>query len=134
MVAGQAIKTGPQTEAFDEGYDRIFGQRKPGRGRYRYDAEAGQVVSVDADWTDEERKAPHITEGIAYSNLTATDGTVLDSRRKHRDYMRAHGLSMASDFTNHWQKAEKERERVLSGEADTKERREIVGRLLHEAK
>lgn len=138
MVAGGPITTANAQEdrkAFEEGYERTFGKdKKPQRGRFRYDEALGKCVPIDADWTDRERKAPHITEGIAYSNLTATDGTVIDSRRKHREYMESHGLSMASDFKEHWKTAEKQREEVLSGRADRKERREMIGRALHESK
>lgn len=85
------------------------------RRRYRYDKELGEMVEIGADWTDAERKAPHLTEGVAYSNLTATDGTVLDTRKKHREYMKAHGLTMASDFTNYWEKKAKERADFFEG-------------------
>lgn len=133
MVAGQAIQTQAQTKEFDEGYERIFGkERQAGRGRYRYDADAGQVVAIDSDWTDTESRAQTPTEGIVYGNAQATDGADLSSRRKHRDYMKANGLSMAGDFKEHWQKKAKEREEVLSGRAGSKERREILGRTLHE--
>lgn len=136
MVAGKAIKTDAQSKEFDEGFDRIFGkERKPvEKGRFVYSQEAGQVVKVGSDWTDAERRAATPTEGITYANLRATDGTPIDSRTKHREYMRANGLSMASDFSEHWKKADKQRQEVLSGNADTRERRELIGRTLHDAK
>jgi hypothetical protein len=132
MVAGQAITTQAVTKDFEEGFERTFGERKLERGRFRYNPETGQCEPLGSDWTDTERKAKTVTEEVVYGKLQATDGTDLSSRRKHRDYMKANNLSLATDFKEHWKKAERERERVLSGEADTKERKEIIGRTLHE--
>jgi hypothetical protein len=135
MVAGQPIKTGAQTKEFDEGYERAFGKdRKPVRGRFIYDAVAGQVVEVGADWEERGRETGHKSEEEIYGSLTATDGSDISTRRRHREYMKANGLSLADDFKGHWEDAAKKREAVLSGEADRKERRELIGRVLHEAK
>lgn len=137
MVAGQPIQTQPQSKAWDEGFDRTFGERKAERGRfvYRRDPNSGEMraVRVDEDWNDAPRSTGDLGK-FQYNNLRATDGTDISSRTKRRDYMRAKGLADASDFTEHWQKKAKERESILSGEADTKERREIIGRALHEAR
>lgn len=136
MVAGQPIVTQAQSKEFDEGFDRIFGkERKPvEKGRFVYSQEAGQVVKVGSGWTDAEQRALTATEGITYRNARATDGTDISSRTKHRNYLKANNLSMASDFKEHWKKAEQHREAVQSGNADTRERREIIGRALHESK
>jgi hypothetical protein len=133
MVAGKPIKTGAQNDALDEGWGRTFqpAERRP--GKWVYD-EHGVAHEVGAEWTGEAPKAHWNTEGVVYSNLQATDGTPIDSRKKHREYMRANNLSMASDFTEHWKKAEKQREEIQSGRADSKERKEIIGRAFHEAR
>lgn len=132
MVAGQPIQTGAQTKAFDDGYDRIFGERRPQRGRWIWDEEAKQMVQVDAGWTDAEARAPVATEGVVYSNLRATDGTDVSSRAKREQYMKQKGLVATGDFTEHWRKADKARAAGESA-ADARERREIIGRALHEA-
>lgn len=135
MVAGKAITTNAQTKEFDEGYDRIFGERKPTpRGKFRWNPETKSMEQVGADWTDAEKRAPNSTEELVYGGLRATDGTPIDSRTKHREYMKANGLAMDSDFKEHRVKAAQRREEVLSGRADSKERREIIGRALHEAR
>lgn len=139
MVAGQPIQTGPQTAEFDEGYERTFGaDRKPIRGRWVYTdggmAIEGGPVDVKADWTDPGISTGHKSEAETYGEMKTMDGTDISTRRRHREYMHANGLSMASDFTEHWKTAEKKRAAVMSGDADTKERREIIGRALHEAR
>jgi hypothetical protein len=47
----------------------------------------------------------------------ATDGTDIGSRAKRRDYMRVNGLAEVSDFTEHWKKAEAERNSHTRGKA-----------------
>lgn len=96
MVAGQAIQTQAQSKEFDEGYERTFGKGTKERGRFVY--RDGQMVRVDADWTDAERRALTTTEGIEYSNAVTTDGVDISSRKKRRDYMAATGVTDASDF------------------------------------
>jgi hypothetical protein len=100
MVAGQPIATGAQTKEFDEGYERVFGKGTKERGRFVY--RDGQMVRVDGDWTDAERRAQTSTEGIEYSNAVTTDGVDISSRRKRRDYMTATGVTDSSDFSREY--------------------------------
>lgn len=37
-----------------------------------------------------------------YEGVKATDGTDIGSRRKHREYMKAHDLAPADDFSPSW--------------------------------
>jgi hypothetical protein len=141
MVAGKAITTKDMelTKAFEEGYEATFGKdRKPIRGRWVYTDGGkpipGGPVDVNADWTDTTRSTGHKSEEEIYGRTVATDGTDLSTRTRHREYMKANGLSMDSDFKEHWKTAAKQREAVLTGEADKKERREIIGRALHDAR
>jgi hypothetical protein len=69
-----------------------------------------------------------------YENTCATDGTDIGSRRKHRDYMKAKGLTIASDFTNTWAKAAEERTARGQGTSQTERKaiREEVGRALYQ--
>lgn len=39
-----------------------------------------------------------------YEGLTATDGTDISSRTKHREYMKKHGLTTMDDFQDYWAK------------------------------
>jgi len=70
-----------------------------------------------------------------YENTKATDGTDIGSRRKHREYMKQHGLTTIDEYgPGYWQSREKERQQIASGEADRKERREQIGRAAYEHK
>lgn len=45
-----------------------------------------------------------------YVNLPPEQGEQVDSRTKHREYMRRHGLTTMDDFADEWQRAEKARD------------------------
>jgi hypothetical protein len=44
------------------------------------------------------------------SPFVGTDGTVIDSKKKHREYMKRHNLTTVDDFKGTWDRAAKERE------------------------
>lgn len=73
-----------------------------------------------------------VLSGRFYENTAATDGTDIGSRKKHREYMKRNGLAMESDFRGEWQKAEKERQAIRTGEIDRKARREAVERAIYQ--
>jgi hypothetical protein len=126
-VAGQPIRTQAQTAEFDEGFDRIFGKdRKPTRGRFVY--RDGQAVNVDDDWTDAPARAGTVTEELVYGGIKATDGTDISSRKKHREYMKAHGLAMAGDYSDSY----RQREAASQDRQEEKKIRAQVDRDVHE--
>jgi hypothetical protein len=47
----------------------------------------------------------------------AHDGTIIDSRKKHREYMKRHNLTTADDFKDVWAQKTKEREEYFSGQS-----------------
>lgn len=122
-------------DSFRETHEQVFGDkpRSNRRSRTVYPPDGGEPYEVGEEW---EPTLPGLaltsTEGITYSNLKATDGTDISSRTKHRNYMKANGLAMMSDYTEYWKKAEKQREEKKSGRADSKQRKEIIGRALYE--
>lgn len=63
-----------------------------------------------------------------YAGLRSSDGTPIDTRTKHREYMRANGLTTIDDYPKHFERAAQERAKVFRGE-DTS-RREDVARAL----
>jgi hypothetical protein len=71
----------------------------------------------------------------AYSDkpFKAHDGTVIDSRKKHREYMKRHELTTIDDYTGTWQKAQSEREAFYKGEHQgvRRERKEDIARIIH---
>lgn len=50
----------------------------------------------------------------SYDGLRAPDGTDISSRSKHRDYMKATGLTTADDFKDTWAQAKVQRERAYT--------------------
>lgn len=86
------------------------------RRRYRQ-REDGSLVEITGDeplalpvdsgalWGDDE-----------YRNMRATDGTPIDTRTKHREYMRARGITTIDDYTNAFKKGEQERMMIQRGE------------------
>lgn len=126
MVAGQPIQTQAQTKEFDEGYERVFGaDRRPTRGRYVYID--GIAHRIDEDWTDTPRQPLRVD--ISYMDgLAAQDGSDISSKRKRREYMRAHGVTDASDYSDEFRNKEK----AAQKRSDAKARREAVARAYYQ--
>lgn len=49
-----------------------------------------------------------------YDGARAPDGTDISTRTKHREYMRATGLTTTDDFKDTWARAKQERERLYT--------------------
>lgn len=114
------------------------------RRRYRYDAELKQLVEVGAEWSD---KPPvcHPTEELIYGGAAVQtvkvgeDGQarpemeLINTRKKHREYMRRNGLTTVDDFPKTWERAQAERDSMRdgSGKFDTAARREAIGRAIY---
>lgn len=90
------------------------------RKTYHYDPELGCMVEgpgprrIDGHSGDGWRFSDRVYSGKPFR---APDGTVIDSRKKHREYMKRNGLTTMDDFTNTWSKQQKEREAFLRGES-----------------
>jgi hypothetical protein len=104
------------------------------RRRYRYDPERKEVVEIGADWDDAPRRAQTPTEELTYGKCVATDGTVLDTKRKHREYMQHHGLALASDYTETWKRAEKERAQAWTNREQKESRKAALIRAAQQGK
>jgi hypothetical protein len=50
-----------------------------------------------------------------YDGLRAPDGTPIDTRAKHREYMRANNLTTVDDFAGTWKRDAEQREARLAG-------------------
>lgn len=68
-----------------------------------------------------------------YDGLAATDGTPINSRTKHREYMKANGLTMADDFKQTWAKAQADREAVRTMKKGDPELRKEVAEQVYRA-
>lgn len=60
-----------------------------------------------------------------YDGLHASDGTPIDTRTKHRQYMKEKGLTINTDFTETWKAAAVEREKISSGVSLADRRRDV---------
>jgi hypothetical protein len=128
MVAGQPINTQAQTKEYDEGFDRTFGadrKARPGRTVYTSGGQPlPEPIQVGEEWTGAEKRALTPTEELTYGNLKATDGAPINTRKRHREYLKQNGLAMAHDYSPEYQQREASR---VERQGD-KERREMVER------
>lgn len=88
------------------------------RRKYRYDPESGEMIEVGAATPPPAKKgALNHMGGLwsdrHYDGMRATDGADISSRRKHREYMKRHGLTTADDFKETWARAQREREHYM---------------------
>lgn len=96
--------------------------------------EAGELILLEAgaDYRSAEARAQTTTEGVVYGQLQATDGTDLSTRKKHREYMKAKGVTTADDFKETWAKQAEDRAKFYRGDFDHKARREQLGRAMYQ--
>ena len=105
------------------------------RRRYVWNEETQKLDEVGVDYAPEPRSAMVMPEesktyGDARSPI---DGTPIDTRKRHREHMKRHGVAMAQDFASTYEKAGAERQAVREGKPfQTAERREAVGRAIYE--
>lgn len=134
-VVGEAVVSQANNESFRQNYDQIdWGERKgPKRGRF-VATPTGAVPADEYVPPAEARNAPIMVDRF-YEGASFNDGTRtvdLGSRRKHREFMREKGWTVASDYTQTWKKAEERRERVKSGELPSATRREALARAMYQ--
>lgn len=94
------------------------------RTRYRWDEEAKELVEISADWQPTPRV--ELMTGAFYDGTQATDGTPIDTRKRHREYLKATDSAMASDFTDTIARAKAEREAIRNGTHRTREARQAT--------
>lgn len=97
----------------------------------KVDPETGKsrLVEVDLSYRGRARNCSDTDALISdrhYEGAVATDGTLIDTRAKHREYMRRNNLTTADDFKNEWAAAPRRRELEAA-----KGRREAVERAIH---
>jgi len=63
-----------------------------------------------------------------YDGLVAPDGTLINSRTKHREYMKRNGLTIADDYKGEWEKAAKERRDRMDPTVRNESVRKIIER------
>ena len=85
-------------------------------GRRRFVLVRGELVEL----TEPSRELSPPDAGAlwgdrSYAGLRATDGTDISTRSKHREYMRARGLTTMDDFKGEWDAAARTRVAELAG-------------------
>lgn len=101
------------------------------RRRWIQDRKTGELIEVTADYQPELRTDSGALWGdSSYDGLKAPDGTDISSRTKHRDYMKANGLTTMDDFKDTWAQAKVSRERYMTEGGSFK--RADIERAIHQ--
>jgi hypothetical protein len=88
------------------------------RKTWHYDPETKEMVEgpgprrVDGPSGDSWRFSDRM---YSDSPFVGSDGTVIDSRKKHREYMKRNGLTTMDDYKGAWDKAAQERKAFFEG-------------------
>jgi hypothetical protein len=100
------------------------------RKTYHWDERSGKLVEGPSPRKGDSGDGYRFSDRL-YSDapFKAHDGTVIDSRRKHKAYMRRHGLTTTDDFQRGWARDAEKRERFYQGES-TADRRDDVRRAM----
>jgi hypothetical protein len=90
--AGKGDKQRPtDKDAFDKGFDAIFGVKKPTRGSFVYCKEKGELIPKEEYYGSSEVNAPMIQADIAGYKSMVT-GEWIGSRSTHRQHLKEHRL------------------------------------------
>ena len=102
-------------------YDPNTKTMREGRGPSRVDGPSGD------GWRFSDRL-------YSANPFVAPDGTVIDSKKKHREYMKRAGVTTIDDFKDHWARARKERDEFYTGTSEKlkRERREDIARTIEQ--
>lgn len=94
------------------------------RRRYRYNEETKELEEISLDAPIVPRV--ELSIGSHYDGLRATDGTPIDTRQRHREYMRRNGLAVADDYKQTLSEAPSKR--AAEARAGL---RDSIGRTIH---
>jgi hypothetical protein len=100
------------------------------RRKFRYDEKLDCLVEITRE--DVPRRRDDLLQNDRiYDGMKATDGTDISSRTKHREYMKANGLTTMDDFKEEWSKAAEERAKYYTGEKGAV-KGEDIARAIHQ--
>jgi len=75
-------------EAFSDNFDKIFGNKKPERGRFIWDKDKRDFVPASEYYAPSESNSAYVMPDIQpYQSMI--DGSMITSRSKHREHLRA---------------------------------------------
>lgn len=93
-----------------------------------------ECIEVSREWNNVPRSTGDLGK-FEYNNLTATDGTDISSRSKHRKYMKENNLSLTTDFKDTWAQGQTKREALRRGEISKDASQQLkadLGRAWHQ--
>lgn len=110
MSTGKDPKSMPGTAEFRDGFDRIYGDKPPQRGRWVFDERQKRLVP--ADEYHPQPRAPLVSDAFM-DGTVSQDGVDIGSKRKREEYKRQNRCADASDCSPEFyakRRAEKERQ------------------------
>ena len=131
-----AFSVGGASESYDKGYQKTFGKSGPDKSAKgkRFAIRNGELVEVGGDYVGQARGGGKRSEEEVFGKLQATDGTDISTRKRHRDYMKSKGLTLAGDFDGkggYWERAKEKREARFSGNYHDPGIRESINKALY---
>lgn len=99
MSKGSNRRPGDE-DAFSDGYERVFGGKKPVRGSFVWDPISKSMVPKDQYYEVMESSAPMVMPDIQPYQSMAT-GEIINSRSQHRAHLRQHGLVEVGNETKY---------------------------------
>lgn len=135
MVVDEGIVSQAGTDEFREGYERIFGDRKPQRGRWVWDAEQQKLVPADEYVPPAAKTGTGVMVDRFMEGDRAPDGTDISTRQKRKAWMAATGNADYDDFKGARERRAKEIEARKRGEFKKDPAlRDLIGRTLYKHK
>lgn len=104
------------------------------RRRFVWSKEHDCLVEVTADYVQPSRQSTdHVLWGDrGYANLQTTDGVDISTRTKHREYMKANGLTTYDDYAGHFDREAQRRAEYYTTGKGGATRKEDVARAIAE--
>jgi len=142
IAANEPVVSQANTADYERGYDAAGLGKSRGskeRGTWVIDRATGRLVrpweATELDETRWAKTAPISVDRHYEGVRSPIDGTVFQSRRQHKQYMKDRGLTTADDFDSkggYWDKAATKRAQGLSTTEHKRDRRERIGKRLYE--
>ena len=135
MAAGEKIVSQAGTDEFRDGYQRVFGNRKPQRGRWVWDEQQQKLVPGDEYVPPADAKSAPLMIDRFMEGDKAPDGTDIGSRRKRKAWMEATGVADYADYKGARERRAAEVAARRRGEfKQDPELRQFIGRELYKRK
>jgi hypothetical protein len=103
------------------------------RKTWHYDPEVGGLVEgpsprkTDSDSGDAWRFSDRLYSDAPF---VGKDGTVINSRAKHRAYMKRHNLTTVDDFKGEWDRSAEKRAGLFQGNHDKEARAHAIAKAM----